>query len=177
MRCHLYLRERSASICSSFYNSRMTAWTKSARHEKTSFGQLSRSELMARVKSRGNKTTELRFVELLNSWRFVGWRRHPKLTGNPDFYWPKHGVVVFIHGCFWHGHGCSRNLRPKCNATLWEEKIAATKARDSKNARLLRKEGLAVLTFWECQLQREPSKIQARLATRLLRRKGATRVA
>lgn len=120
------------------------------------FGKLSRAELMSRVRSRGNKTTECRMVSLLRSHGITGWRRHMKLPGNPDFAWPEHRIAVFVDGCFWHSHKCGRNLRPKNNVEFWEKKFAATKRRDTLTRRALRQRGWTVLSIWECALARTP---------------------
>jgi DNA mismatch endonuclease (patch repair protein) len=124
--------------------------------EPSGFGDLSRAELMSRVGSRGNKTTEHRMAVLLRSHRITGWRRHAKLPGMPDFVWPKRCVAVFVDGCFWHGHQCGRNLTPKNNAELWEKKFAATRQRDAQNGRILRQRGWIVVRIWECALARSP---------------------
>ena len=123
----------------------------------TDFGGLCRSNLMARVRSRGNKTTELRMMELLRKNGSTGWRRHLNLRGKPDFVWPRVRVAVFVDGCFWHGHSCGRNLTPRTNVEFWEKKIAGNRRRDRSVRRALRKSGWIVLSVWECQLARSPS--------------------
>lgn len=76
------------------------------------------------------------------------------LPGKPDLVFPKYRTVIFVHGCFWHGHACKRGARtPKSNVDYWVEKIARNKARDRKNAAALRKLGWGVITLWECQLK------------------------
>src|SRR3954468_15046185 len=105
----------------------MSRWPAGAKLQRTTFGGLTRSQLMSRVRSRGNKTTELMAKRLFRINGIKGWRRHAKLIGNPDFIWPSSKVAVFIDGCFWHGHGCGRNLSPKTNAELWQKKIIGNK--------------------------------------------------
>jgi DNA mismatch endonuclease (patch repair protein) len=124
--------------------------------EPSGFGGLSRADLMSRVRSRGNKTTEGRMAALLRSNGITGWRRHAKLPGKPDFVWPKHRIALFVDGCFWHGHQCGRNLTPKNNSELWEKKFAATRRRDTENGRFLRERGWVVVRVWECTLARSP---------------------
>ncbi len=124
--------------------------------EPSGFGDLSRADLMSRVRSRGNKTTECRMVSLLRSHGITGWRRHARLPGNPDFVWPKCRVAVFVDGCFWHGHHCGRNLTPKKNVEFWEKKFAATHRRDTLSGRELRRRGWVVVRIWECLLARSP---------------------
>jgi DNA mismatch endonuclease, patch repair protein len=102
--------------------------------EPSGFGGLSRAELMSRVHSRGNKTTEVRMVALLRRHGLSGWSRRAKLPGRPDFVWPKHRVAVFVDVCFWYGHDCGRNLTPKKNAEFWEKKFAETRRRDDRQS-------------------------------------------
>src|SRR5262245_32188832 len=115
----------------------MSRWPGDPHQERTGFGELSRGELMARVRSRGNQTTEQRLASLLRAARLRGWRRHQALPGRPDFVWDTVKVAVFVDGCFWHGHSCNRNLIPNTNADAWRKKIARTKMRDRKTTTLL----------------------------------------
>ena len=76
------------------------------------------------------------------------------LPGRPDIVMRKHRTVIFINGCFWHGHvGCSKFVIPKSNVEFWENKIRTNKARDEKNHRLLREAGWNVIVIWECRLK------------------------
>ncbi len=124
--------------------------------ETTGFGGLTRSELMSRIRSRGNKSTELRLMETLRSRRLKGWRRHADLPGRPDFVWPRQKVAVFVDGCFWHGHDCGRNLTPRSNAEKWETKISGNRKRDARVSRELRARGWSVIRIWECRLKKDP---------------------
>ena len=141
-------------------------WRKPAS-EITPFGQLTRSELMSRIRSAGNKTTELRLIRLLRSHHLVGWRRHIKLPGKPDFVWPKARVAVFVHGCFWHGHNCGRNLKPNRNVKFWETRIAGNQCRDRRIRLELQKLSWTVVTIWECRLARSPTVCLRRIASAL----------
>jgi DNA mismatch endonuclease, patch repair protein len=136
---------------------------------RTSFGGLSRSALMSRVRSRGNATTELRMVHLLRSAKLFGWRRHLPLPGSPDFAWERERVALFVHGCFWHGHNCDRNLVPRSNTAAWMEKIGRTRRRDAGSAALLRSGGWSVVTVWECRLRKNPASCLKRVANALFR--------
>lgn len=136
--------------------------------ELTSFGALTRSELMARCRSTGNETTEGRMVVLLKAFRLAGWRRHLPLPGKPDFAWPKEKVALFVDGCFWHGHDCGRNVTPKSNADFWRQKIATNQRRDRRVARQLQKQGWTVLRVWECTLQRRPRSVVRRVQRALV---------
>jgi DNA mismatch endonuclease (patch repair protein) len=134
----------------------------------TSFGKLSRSDLMSRVRSKGNRTTEVRMATLLRSAHISGWRLHANLPGNPDFSWRVSRVALFVDGCFWHGHNCGRNLTPKNNAEIWEMKIAATRRRDAAIGRLLRKKGWRIIRVWECQLKLSPDACLKRIRSALM---------
>ena len=141
--------------------------------ERTTFGGLSRSALMARVPSRGNATTELRMVALLGRRGIVGWSRHATLVGHPDFYWPSEKIALFVHGCFWHGHSCGRNLSPNSNREAWARKIARNRQRDQRCAGALRRLGWSVLTVWECQLRLWPEECMRRIERTLARKTRA----
>jgi DNA mismatch endonuclease (patch repair protein) len=138
--------------------------------ERTTFGGLSRSQLMSRVRSSRNATTELRFITLLRAGCLTGWRRNLPLRGKPDFVFASAGLVVFVDGCFWHGHQCGRNLSPKNNARYWRDKILLNRRRDQRVTRALRRSGWRVARFWECQLARSPARCLSRLHTLLVPR-------
>ena len=126
------------------------------------FTKKKRSEVMARIRSRGNKATELRLIELFRAWKTTGWRRSIALLGKPDFVFRRERVVIFVDGCFWHGcpeHG----TMPTGNRSFWKAKLSRNAERDRLVSRLLRKAGWAVLRIWEHELTR-------RNETRLLRR-------
>ena len=76
------------------------------------------------------------------------------LPGKPDIVLPRYRAVVFVHGCFWHGHkGCPRSALPTSNRTYWETKIGGNIERDQRNLRQLRRLGWRVITLWECRLK------------------------
>jgi len=131
--------------------------------ETTTFGNLSRSALMSRICSKRNATTELRLLSLLRAARLFGWRRNFSLLGKPDFVFPKEKLAVFVDGCFWHGHNCDRNLKPKRNASLWQRKFSSNQRRDAFVKRTLRSEGWRVIRIWECVLARRPESCVRRI--------------
>jgi DNA mismatch endonuclease (patch repair protein) len=73
------------------------------------------------------------------------------LPGKPDIVLPRHRKVIFVNGCFWHGHKCKRGALPETHRGFWEEKILKNKKRDQRNIRQLKKMGWNVLTVWQCQ--------------------------
>jgi len=111
-----------------------------------------RSEIMSRIKGKDTKP-ELVVRRLLHrmGYRF---RLHRKdLPGKPDVVLPKWRTVVFVHGCFWHGHDCPRGSGPATNAEFWREKIRRNKERDERATAELEAAGWAVKTVWECELK------------------------
>ena len=85
------------------------------------FDSEKRSEIMSRVKSRKNKSTELRLIRVFKENAITGWRRNYDVKGHPDFVFLKQKVPIFVDGCFWHGHDC-RNTRPLEHQEYWQKK-------------------------------------------------------
>lgn len=128
------------------------------------FTPAERSAVMARIRSRGNRDTELRLIALLRVSRITGWRRGSKLVGRPDFFFPRIKVAVFVDGDFWHGHP-TRSRIPATRPEFWRAKIEANKSRDRLVTRTLRSNGWTVLRIWEFALtRRHQHRTMARLA-------------
>jgi DNA mismatch endonuclease (patch repair protein) len=112
-----------------------------------------RSYNMSRIKSKDTKPEMLvrKFLHA-NGFRF---RLHDKkLPGKPDIVLPKYKTVIFVHGCFWHGHkGCRYFIVPKTKAEWWLQKIAGNIANDKKQTNALRKLNWKTISVWECQLK------------------------
>ena len=83
------------------------------------------------------------------------YRLHRKdLPGKPDLVFPALRKVIFVHGCFWHGHDCARGARtPKANRSYWVRKINSNRERDSQSQKALKQDGWGVLTVWECEMK------------------------
>jgi DNA mismatch endonuclease (patch repair protein) len=112
-----------------------------------------RSRNMSRVKGRDTKPELLvRSIVHRLGYRF---RLHEKrLPGRPDVVLPRHRKVIFVHGCFWHGHaGCRKAARPSTNREFWDKKIDGNIARDRANIRALRRAGWKVLVIWQCAMR------------------------
>jgi DNA mismatch endonuclease (patch repair protein) len=114
-----------------------------------------RSAIMRAVRSR-NTGPELRVRALLRPIA-PGYRLHRKdVPGSPDIAYVGARRAIFVHGCFWHGHTCSRGARtPKSNADYWLAKIARNRARDTRNLEALAARGWRSLVVWECELTDE----------------------
>ena len=94
------------------------------------------------------------------------------LPGTPDLVLRRHDTVVFVHGCFWHHHGCANSVWPKTRPEFWREKILGNVSRDRRNEERLRAMGWRVVVIWECE-SKSPGVMRKRLQ-RLLRAKNLT---
>ncbi len=114
------------------------------------FTKAKRSQVMARIRSRGNRDTELALARLLRAHGIKGWRRHREIRGpkfeirrfrvRPDFVFLKRKLAIFVDGCFWHG--CPRHgTWPASRAAWWRRKILGNQQRDARVNRALRRTG------------------------------------
>ena len=112
-----------------------------------------RSEIMRKVKSKHNHSTELRLIAFFNTNGIKGWRRNYPITGKPDFIFPKLKTAIFADGCFWHGHDC-RNTRPEQNKEYWAKKRERNQKRDQEVTETLTQKGWKVVRIWECEIKK-----------------------
>ena len=121
-----------------------------------------RSAVMRAVPGK-DTTAELKVRGILTAMG-LRYRLHRRdLPGSPDIVFPSRRLVIFVHGCFWHGHDCLRGARtPKSNTVYWLGKIARNRARDASVCAALQAAGWRAETVWECEL-----KAGAELADRL----------
>jgi|TARA_R100001369_G_scaffold80710_1_gene111258 DNA mismatch endonuclease (patch repair protein) len=111
-----------------------------------------RSKNMSRIRAKDTKP-ELIIRRLVHK-RGFRYRIHRKdLPGKPDIVLPKHNLVIFVNGCFWHGHKCHLFHWPKSKSDFWEEKIRINIQRDLKNIKILRNMGWRVMIIWECSIK------------------------
>jgi DNA mismatch endonuclease (patch repair protein) len=135
-----------------------------------------RSWVMSRV--RGRETSPEIKVRSLTHRLGYRFRLHRKnLPGRPDLVFPFRKKVIFVHGCFWHGHDCPRGKRtPKTNTGYWIEKIRKNIERDAKSQSELQSLGWSVLIIWECEIK-NLDKIACKINEYLSDRCGINRVA
>ena len=126
------------------------------------FDKDTRSDVMRRVRSNKNKSTELKLIEIFLEHKITGWRRNYPAKGRPDFVFLQKRLAIFLDGCFWHGHDC-RNTRPKDNADYWNKKRERNMKRDIEVTALFERRGWKVLRIWECALKKEKDAVLAEI--------------
>lgn len=132
------------------------------------FSKEKRSQIMSKVRAAETKP-EIVIRKFLFSQGFRYRKNVKKLPGTPDIALPKYKTVIFIHGCFWHGHkNCEAAALPKSRQEYWYPKIQRNIKRDSKNKKDLKKLGWHIITIWECDIKKiltVNSKQQTKLLT------------
>ncbi len=121
-----------------------------------------RSRVMSRIRGR-NTRPELyvRRAVWSNGFRY---RLHlASLPGTPDLVFPRYGLAVFVHGCFWHQHGCSKSKRPSSNREFWDRKLDGNVARDVRDRARLENMGWYVAVIWGCSLESDTENLLLRL--------------
>ena len=110
-----------------------------------------RSLIMSSVRSKNTKP-EMRVRSILHS-NGLRFRLHRNdLPGSPDIVLPKFKTVIFVNGCFWHGHDCPKGRRPATNLNFWNEKLDQNLRRDKENHAALQDMGWRVIVIWECEV-------------------------
>lgn len=113
-----------------------------------------RSKNMSHIRSTDTKP-EVNARKYLFSKGFRYRKNVKTMPGCPDIVLPKFKTVIFVNGCFWHKHDCSRFVWPSSNVEYWKNKINGNVARDRKNYELLKSQGWDVIVVWECELKRK----------------------
>lgn len=122
-----------------------------------------RSRNMARIRSRGNYTTEKRLRAYLMRSRISGWELHcTDLAGSPDFVFTGRRLVVFVDGCFWHGCPKCGHV-PRSNTKYWSNKLERNQDRDKRITAELRASGWTVLRLWEHEIKSSPDQAIRRI--------------
>ena len=124
-----------------------------------------RSYNMSRIKGKNTKP-EMLVRTFLHAKGYRYKLHDKKLPGKPDIVLPKYRTVIFVHGCFWHGHAnCKYFVVPKTRTQWWTDKINGNKANDEKAVKALKKDGWKIIKVWECDLK--PVKIEKTLISLL----------
>lgn len=124
-----------------------------------------RSQVMAAIRARGNKDTELKLASMLRAAGVTGWRRHQPIPGRPDFVFRHARLAIFVDGCFWHG--CRWHCRmPQDNREYWQRKISRNATRDRLTTKLLRQSGWRVIRIWAHSL-RSPENVLRSITSQL----------
>lgn len=118
------------------------------------FDKSKRSEIMKKVRSKNNKSTELKLIDIFRENNIHGWRRNYKVKGRPDFVFLDRRIAIFVDGCFWHGHDC-RNTRPKDNEEYWSKKRERNMKHDNEITKYFERRGWKVIRIWECELSKK----------------------
>ena len=120
---------------------------------KDPLASFERSALMAKVRGKGNRSTEFVVERSLRVERIAGWTKHPgSVPGKPDFYFPAYKLALFVDGCFWHGcPKCARNI-PTNRRLFWRTKLDGNRRRDRYIRRLFNRRGYHVMRVWEHHL-------------------------
>ncbi|MDR2727836.1 MAG: very short patch repair endonuclease [Chitinispirillales bacterium] len=113
-----------------------------------------RSEIMSHIKSK-NTSIELLVRKKLYAQGYRFRVNYKPLPGKPDIVFTKKKTVIFVHGCFWHGHeaGCRYSHTSQSRKKYWEQKISMTKKRDNEHTRFLIENGWKIITIWECEIK------------------------
>ena len=109
---------------------------------------------MRRVKSKNNRSTELRQIEIFKKNGITGWGPNYAVTRHPVFVCLNIRIAVFVDGCFWHGHDC-RNTRPSDNQDYWQKKREHNIKHDKEVTAMFEKRNWRVLRIWECELKKK----------------------
>ena len=113
-----------------------------------------RSAQMAKVRSIGNKSTEIQVEDVLTQFGIQGWEKHPRsVLGTPDFFFADYKLVIFVDGCFWHGCPLCKRRTPK--SEIWRKKLENNVKRDNRIHRQLRRDGYHVMRIWEHDFKKE----------------------
>lgn len=119
------------------------------------FNEEKRSWIMSRVKNKDTKP-EIIVRSIIHRLGYRFRKNNLTLPGRPDIVLTRHRKVIFVHGCFWHGHGqCKRASRPETNKMFWNRKLDANIVRDKHNNKVLKSLGWKTLTVWECQIKNQ----------------------
>ncbi len=130
-------------------------------------GNETKSMMMSKIKSK-DTDIEIKVRKWLHSQGYRFRKNDARYPGKPDVVLPKHHAVIFVNGCFWHGHdNCKKATIPKTNTEFWLKKINGNKQRDLRNIELLKDGGWNVIVVWECELKKQFEDVMVSVVERL----------
>ena len=121
------------------------------------YSKSKRSDIMSKISGKETKP-EILVRKYLFSKGFRFRKNVKGLPGKPDIVLPKYKVIIFIHGCFWHGHSCKRGNLPSSNIQFWENKISQNLSRDKNVTQKLKELGWKVIIIWQFEIQNNLSR-------------------
>jgi len=138
------------------------------------YSKQKRSKIMSKISGKESKPEILvRKFLFTNGFRYR--KNDKRYPGKPDIVLPRYKTVIFIHGCFWHGHNCKAGKLPETRKEFWEEKIKGNIERDKRNKSELEKLGWNVIIIWQCELKNNEIKTKTLdKLTNTLHNKGYT---
>lgn len=117
------------------------------------FSKAKRSEIMSKISGKETKP-EILVRKFLFAQGFRYRKNDKRLPGKPDIVLPKYKTLIFVHGCFWHGHqNCKKSALPQTNYEFWKNKIQKNVVRDKSKQRELKKLGWKLVVIWQCQMK------------------------
>ena len=125
------------------------------------YSKSKRSQIMSKISGKETKP-EIIVRKYLFSKGFRFRKNDKRLPGKPDIVLSKYRTVIFVHGCFWHGHDCKAGKLPKTRKDFWNKKISDNRKRDFRNIMEMQEQGWHVIIVWECDLKNK-SKFESRM--------------
>lgn len=133
------------------------------------FSQEKRSWVMAQIRSRDTQP-EIALRKMLHGLGYRYRLHRSDLPGKPDLAMAKYRALIYVHGCFWHGHECQRGRRPKSNTDYWQKKLDRNIERDKKHLSDAKALGWRPLVVWECELAQDPELVLDRVLQHLTKK-------
>ena len=123
------------------------------------FNKKKRSQIMSRIRSKDTKPELIiRKALFREGYRYRLYRKD--LPGSPDIVFPSRKKVIFVNGCFWHGHNCRKATLPTTHREFWQKKLNGNKERDKRNLLKLKAMGWESLVIWQCQIKKSTLETQ-----------------
>ncbi|WP_223605697.1 very short patch repair endonuclease [Chryseobacterium sp. OSA05B] len=131
------------------------------------FSSEKRSEIMSKISGKETEP-EILVRKYLFAHGFRFRKNDKRFPGKPDIVLPKYKTIIFVNGCFWHGHeNCKKSKLPETRKEFWENKISGNIIRDQQNINYLKSMGWSVITVWQCELGKDKEKTLSNLVDQI----------